>query len=197
MTLKRFMAIYMATSFSNGAARRLMRDTGARRLVDKPPDGKTGKVERAADLVMAAGRHQMREQRAAGRNRLEAAGAPAAIQEDPRRRSRSDDRRRIRNDIDDPAPLPHQLQLAEGGEHVEQAGNDDLLHRRGAALAVGRNAVEAAAEHELALVRLAGVDAGSEMKKNDVEARLDRLADHRLQRIGMNRQPDAGFGHQL
>src|SRR5215472_8167450 len=126
----------------------------------------------------------MREERAAGGNRLEATGSPAAIEEDSWRRRRPDDRRRIRNHVYDSAPLPHQLQLAEGGEHVEKAGNNSLLHWGRAALAIGRNAVEAAAEHEFALVRLAGVDASPEVQKDNVEAAFDRLADHRLQRIG-------------
>src|SRR3984957_5144143 len=101
----------------------------------------------------------MRKQRAAGGNGLEASGSPAAIEKDPLRRRRADDGGRVRNDVDDSAPLAHQLQLAEGREHLEQTGEDKSLHRRRAALAVGRNAVEAAAEHDLALVRLAGVDA--------------------------------------
>jgi hypothetical protein len=41
------------------------------------PGGEAGKVEGAADLVMRAGREQMREQCPAGWNRLEAAGAPS------------------------------------------------------------------------------------------------------------------------
>ena len=174
-----------------------MLDPGARSLVDEAPGGEAGKVEGAADLVVRAGREQMREQRAAGGNRLEAAGSPAAIEEDAFRRRRPDDGRGVRNDVDDSAPLAHQLQLAEGGEHLEQAGDDKFLHRRRAALAVGRNAVETAAEHDLALVRLAGVDAGAQMQNDDVEAGLDRLAHHRLQRVGMDRQFHAGFGHEL
>jgi hypothetical protein len=83
----------------------------------------------------------MREERAAGGNRLEAPGSPAAIEEDASRRRGSDDGRRIRDDVDDSAPLPHQLQLAEDREHVEKAGDDDSLHRRRAALSIRRDAV--------------------------------------------------------
>src|SRR4029077_6330564 len=54
-----------------------------------------------------------------------------------------------------------------------------------------------APEYDLALVRLAGVDGGAEMQNDDVEARLDRFADHRLQRVGMNRQLHSGFRHDF
>src|SRR6185437_12652713 len=189
MTLKRFIAMYMALS--------LMSDAGAGRLVDEAPGLETRQIEGAADLVVRAGRHEMREQRSAGGDGLEPSGSPAAVEKDSLDRRRPDDGGRVRNDVDDAAPLAHQLQLAEGRERVEKAGDDGLLHRRRAALAVGRNAVETAAEDDLALVGLARVDAGPDMKNNDVEARLHRLAHHRLQRIGMNRQPDARLGHEL
>ena len=150
----------------------LMRDARAGGFVDEAAGLEAVEVEGAADRVMRAGREEMGEQRPAGGNRLEAAGSPAAIEEDARDRRGSDDRRGIRDDIDDAAPLPHQLQLAEGREHLGQAGDDDLLHRRSAALAIGRDAVEPAAEHEFALVRLARIGAGPEMQKHDVEAGL-------------------------
>ena len=54
-----------------------------------------------------------------------------------------------------PAHCRMHLQLAEGREHFEHAGNDRLLHRRVAALGIGRDAVEPAADHDLALVGLA------------------------------------------
>src|SRR5579863_4462679 len=139
----------------------------------------------------------MREQRAAGGNGLETSGSPTAVEENTLDRRRADDRGRVRDDVDDAAPLAHQLQLAEGRERVEQAGDDGLLHRRRAALAVGRNPVETAAEHDFALVGLARIDAGPDMQENDVEAGLHRLAHHRLQGIGMDRQPDARLGHEL
>ena len=78
-----------------------------------------------------------------------------------------------------------------------EAGDDDLLRRRIAALAVGGNAVEPAAEHEFALVRLADVRAGPEMQEHDVETGLYRLAHHRLQRVRVDRQPDPRFRHEL
>src|ERR1700712_2704375 len=174
-----------------------MLDAGARRLVEERSCGEAGQIEGAADLVMRAGCKQMREQRAASGNGLEAAGSPTAIEKNALRRRRPDDRRRVGDDIDDPTPLPHQLELAEGWNHFEQAGDDEFLHRRRAALRMGSNAVETAAEDDLALVRLARVDAGSQMQNNDVEARLDWLADHRLQRVRVDRQLDSGLGHEL
>src|SRR5208337_3079573 len=118
-----------------------MRDAGTCGLVDEASRGEAVEVEGAADRVMRAGRHQMREQRPPGGDRLEAAGAPAAVEKDSRRRRRADDWRRIRDDVDDARPLPHQLELPEGWKHLSQSGNDDLLHRGIAALAVGGNAV--------------------------------------------------------
>src|SRR5271166_2459190 len=131
----------------------LMSDSGGPCLVDEASSGEAPQVEGAADLVMRAGREKPREQRSAGGNRLEAAGSPASIQENPWRGRGSDDRRGVGDDINDSAPLPHELQLAEGRKHVEKAGNNDFLHGRRAALVVGGNAVEAAAEHDLAFIR--------------------------------------------
>ena len=122
-----------------------MRDSRAGGFIDKPPGGEAGQVEGAADLVMGAGRQKMRKQGSSCRNRFEASGSPAAIEEDASRRRGSDDGRRIRDDVDDAPPLAHQLQLAEGGEHVDETGDDDLLHRRIAALSVGGDPVEPAA----------------------------------------------------
>ena len=58
----------------------LVRDAGAGRLVDQAAAREAVEVERPADLVMLAVGEQMGEQPAAGRDRLEAAGAPAAIE---------------------------------------------------------------------------------------------------------------------
>ena len=141
--------------------------------------------------MMAADRHQMRQKHAAGRDRLEAAGTPAAAHVEPGHRRRADDRRGIRHDIDIAGPLPHQLQLAEGGEHLQEAGQHGPLHRRVAALGVGGHAIEAAADHDLALVGLEQIGAGAEIEHHRVEAGLDRFRDHRLQRVGLDRQVEA------
>lgn len=59
----------------------LMRDAGTGGFIQKAAGDETIEIEGAADVVVLAGRQQMSEQGAAGRDGLEAAGAPAAIEE--------------------------------------------------------------------------------------------------------------------
>ena len=119
-------------------------------------------IERTAGRVVRAGRHQMREQRAASQK---IALKPPVPQPQLRKIPGVGDGPMIGEESgttsDDAAPLPHELELSEGREHLGQAGDDDLLNRRIAALGIGGNAVERAAEHDLALVGLARIDAPS------------------------------------
>src|SRR5690606_15951444 len=94
----------------------LMRDARACRLVDETPGDEAVEVEWPADLVMLSRRQQMRRQPATRRDRLETAGAPAAIEIKPRQRRWADDRRGIRYHVDDTRPLAQHLQLAERRE---------------------------------------------------------------------------------
>ncbi len=131
----------------------------------------------------------MRQQPAAGGDRLEPAGAPATIDEEAFGPDRSDHGRAVGHHVHNPRPLPQQLQLREGGEHLQQPGDHGFLRRQIAALAMRRHAVEPAAEDQLPLVGLADIGSGAEIEQHRVEHRLHRLRHEGLQRIGLDRQP--------
>ncbi len=59
-----------------------MCDAGTGGFIDQPAPCKSIEIERPADLMVFAGCEQVREQRASGRDCLEPAGSPAAVQEE-------------------------------------------------------------------------------------------------------------------
>ena len=69
---------------------------------------------------------------------------------------------------------------------------DVLDHRQIAALRIGVVAVEIAAEHQPALVRLGDVEVPGAEGDDAVDHRLQRLGDERLQHVAFDRQPQAG-----
>src|SRR5438034_1241586 len=92
------------------------------------------------------------------RRGLEPAGAPAAIEVQLPDGEGTDNRGRIRTDVDDPAPAAHHAQPAEDRKELEARGHLVLDDVERAALRVGVEAVDAGAHDELALVGLAHVD---------------------------------------
>src|SRR3546814_10815129 len=87
-------------------------------------------------------RDGMGENMAAAGSRLEASGAPAAIDIEPPDRRAADDRTGVRADVDDTRPLAQHAQSAEDREHLDdrlQRAFDDV---ETAALAVGDIAVD-------------------------------------------------------
>src|SRR4030095_11827423 len=133
--------------------------------------------------MVLTGRQYMGKQRSPRGNRLETTGSPAAIEEESRHWRRADDRRVVGRCVDDATPLAHQLERRECWKHFHEWRDDRLADAKAATLHVGRATVEASAEHEFALVGLADIDAIRGRQHDRVEARLDRLADHRLQRV--------------
>jgi hypothetical protein len=93
-----------------------------------------------------------------------------------------------------PCPLAHQLELAEAGKRFDEPGDDEFVDRRIAALRKRRDAVDAAAEDEFALARLADAGSRAEDEHDAVERRLDGLADHRLQRVDVGGQLEPSLG---
>src|SRR5579862_7394338 len=85
-------------------------------LVDERTRSKPVEGKRACQRMTGPGREQMGEGAAARRNRLESIGAPTAAQSDPADRARVDDRTRVRCEIYESGPLPHEAQAAEGGK---------------------------------------------------------------------------------
>ena len=75
--------------------------------------------------------------------------------------------------------------------------HDVFERRQVAALAVRVVAVDVAAQHEFAFVRLADVEVHCARRDDRVEHRLYRLGDERLQHVRFDRQLEAGHGRDL
>ena len=126
------------------------------------------------------------------RGRLEAAGAPAAVDvEAPDRRLR-DDRAGVGTDVDGPGPVAQHPEAAEDRKQLHRRGELMLDDRQAAARRVAEIGVDPGADHQLALVRLADVDVDLVRHHHAVDHRLDRLGDQGLQRVALDRQPEPG-----
>src|SRR5215469_5493518 len=82
----------------------------------------------------------------AGR-RLEAAGAPAAIDVETGNRGLADDRRAIGRDIDDAAPIAQHAKASEGRKKLAHRFERVARNMQTAALAVGDIDIGAGADH--------------------------------------------------
>src|SRR5471030_3137906 len=127
---------------------------------------------------------------------LEAAGAPTAVEEHVRYRGFRDDRACIRGGVDDAAPLTVHTYAGQHREHLDNGLDGVFDHRVRAALAVAHPAVDARADHQVALVGLADVAVYGVGHDHAVDNRFDRLGHQRLQRVRFDRQTETGqFGH--
>src|SRR5580700_4035783 len=114
-----------------------MRDGGGRRLVDQIAVPEAVEAEGRVDRMRLVPRYRMGEEMAGAGCRLEAAGAPAAIDVEARDRRLADDRRAVGRDVDDAAPIAQHPQAA---EHREELANRlERMHRnvQPAALRIG------------------------------------------------------------
>src|SRR6516162_8483267 len=93
-----------------------MRDAGSAVLVDQIAVGEAVEREGLVQLVRPVLGDGMGEDPAGTRRRLEAAGAPAAVEVEPLDGRLADDRARIRADIHDAAPGPEHAQPGEARE---------------------------------------------------------------------------------
>jgi hypothetical protein len=91
-----------------------------------------------------------------------------------------------------PAQLPQHARGAEDREELDRGGQLALDHVEGAALRVGVVRVDAGAHHELALVRLATRRRARRSTYDRAEHVLVELRDERLQRMRLDRDPQAG-----
>ena len=138
-----------------------------------------------------AGGHQLRHRPAGARDRLEAAGAPACVDEAVLDRGFRDQRRAVAGHVHDTAPLAQHFQAADHREGFDQRTHGFLDVVEAAALGVVVEPVGAAADHHLALVGLGHVAVHGVGHHNHVHAGFDRLGHHRLQRHGFHRQTEA------
>src|SRR5690606_31206469 len=128
---------------------------------------------------------------------LEAAGTPAAVEEQVLHRGLGDDRAGVRGGIHDAAPLAVHAHAGQDREHLHDGLQGVLDGAVGTALAVAVVAVDTGADDQVALVRLADVAVYGVGHDHAVDDRLDRLGHQGLQRVGFQRQAEAGLlGHE-
>ena len=172
-----------------------MGDGCRRRLVDEAAGAEAVEREGGVDWMRLALGDRVREDVAGARRRLEAAGAPAAVDVEARDRREPDDGRAVGRDIDDAAPVAQHAQARELREQLA----DGLQRVRGdvqaALLAVGDVLVRAGADDELALVRLADVGVDRVGHHHAREHRLDGLRHQGLQREALERHAQARARH--
>src|SRR5580692_12350888 len=97
---------------------RSMRDCRGGGFVDESAGAKAVEGEGGGERMRLAPGDRMREHMARARRRLEAAGAPAAIDEKAGNRRLGDDRRAVRRDVDDAAPVAQHAHAANGGKEL-------------------------------------------------------------------------------
>src|SRR5690349_24352716 len=95
---------------------------------------------------------------ARGRRRLEALVAPAAVEIEIADRRLADERAAVRRHVLDAAPMPQQAHAADEGHQRDGAFGDALDLRELAALGIGVEAVDMAAEDQPAFVRLREIE---------------------------------------
>ena len=130
------------------------------------------------------------------RRRLEAAGAPAAVEVEPAHIAGADDRARIRAHVYDAAPLPVHAHAAERRKQLADRLQRVFHDVKRAALTVAVVGIRAGADHQIALVRLADVAMHGVGHHHRIEARLQRLGNQRLQRPRLDRQAQPSHRRQ-
>ena len=166
-----------------GWAAHPVRDGGGGGLVDQPAGGEALEREGRVDRVRLVAGDGVGEDVGGARGRLEAAGAPAAVDVEAGDRGLAEDRRAVGGHVDDAAPFPEHPHAAEDREDLADRRERVLDQRQAAALRVADVLVGARADDELALVGLADVGVDRVRHHDAGEDRLDRLGDQRLQRI--------------
>src|ERR1700704_3759189 len=119
-----------------------MRDGGGAVLVDEGSGGETLQRERLGVRGGPSLRDRVREAVADAGRRLEAAGAPAAVEIQVLDRGEPDDRRGVRADVDDAGPGPQQVRPREHREQLQRGGHLLLDDVEGTALAIAVVAVD-------------------------------------------------------
>ena len=156
-----------------------------------------GEGEGLDDVGCLAGGYEAGDVLASGGGGLEAPTAPAAGHDEPVQPiHRAHDGRVVGAHVAEPGPLAQHFHLRQAGEHLEGVSGQLLHRQQGRTHAVGRVGVNPAADYHLAPVGL--VDVGVQVGGGDglVEEGLERLSDHRLQRVGGDGKRDPGeSGH--
>ena len=142
-----------------------------------------------------AARDRMREHMARARRRLEAAGAPAAIDVEAGNRRRTDDRRAVGRHVDDAAPVAQHPHPADGRKELADRLERVVGDVQAAGLRIGDVGVGAGADDEFAFVRLRHIGVDGVRHHDARHHRLDRLGHQRLQGIALERHPDSGHRH--
>src|SRR5579863_3440232 len=171
---------------------RLMVHAGGRGFIDETPRRETIHPKRLDERMGPIIGHGMGKRFPTDGNGLETARPPTRTDIQRRNRRLAENRTRIGRDVDDAGPLPHQLEAAERRKQVQCGAQRVLESGKRAALAVRRVGIGAAADQDFATVRLAHIAVHEGRHDKAIQDRLDRFADHRLQRHAVDRQGDAG-----
>ena len=125
------------------------------------------------------------------RRRLEAAVAPAGVEVETLDSGAVDDRRAIHRHVHDAAPGAQQPRATDHRHQRHAAFADVLDGGEVAALRIAVVAVDVAAEHETALVRLADVEVPCAEGDDARDQRLQAFGDERLQHMALDRELEA------
>src|SRR5699024_3149650 len=147
-----------------------------------------GDVERVG-LVVGDG---VGEGQARRRGALEPAGAPTAVDVEAIDLGLRHDRRGVEGDVDIAAPGAQHMRAGEDREQFDRGGQLLLDDVEAASLAEAVVGVDTGAQDEFALVRLRDVDVDVVGHDHGRADGFEELGDQRLQRVGLDRQTDAG-----
>ncbi len=128
---------------------------------------------------------------AGGGRRLEALIAPAAVEIELVDGRAADEGRAVRRHVLDAAPGAQQPQPRDERHQRHRAFGDRLHLRQHAALGIGVEAVDMAAEHEAALVRLREVEQLRTERDDVMDDGLQRLGHEGLQHVALDGKPQA------
>ena len=135
---------------------------------------------------------QLRHLLAACRDPLESPGSPAGGDDESVDSREPHDRREVGGDVATPGPLPEDLEVADEREqerHLQRAGLQELERRLAR---VARLAFELVADQHLPARCLRHVAEQVRRRHDRAEPLCVAVGDERLQRMGTDRQPQAG-----
>src|SRR3954452_14623893 len=161
-------------------------------FADEGAGAETVQAERGDDPGGAAVGDALGHGLAGDRAGLEAVGAPADVEQETADRGGAHHGREVRGHVAQAGPLAQHADLAQGWHQLEYVTGQALDELQRAAHRVGRERVDASAEHELAALGLADVDVQRAGHDDRGQERLHRLGHRGLQRGGGNRQCHSG-----
>src|SRR5262245_53140180 len=157
----------------------------------------TIEAEAAVELMLFVMGDRVGEAPAGSRRRLEALVAPAAVEIEIADVGSADKGASVGRHILDAAPMPDKPQPRNAWHQCHRAFGNRLDLRELAALGIGVEAVNMAAEDEPALIGLREIEELGAEGKNMIDKRLDRLRHEGLQDVALDRKPQARHSRHM